>query len=207
MSINIIGIAGYMGSGKSTCIEMLLKNATAVFDADILAKEFMCNDLSIMEKMISEFGADIYQNKMIDFKILGKIVFNDCVKLRKLNKIVHPPFVEYLRMLIDKKVQEHGDQVILLDAALIPLWKIESWFDHLIWVDASNEVRLMRLSEKYRGTIKIDELNRRINEQQCLFGKSDSYKWNTIQNNLSIDEYKNSCFQLFYNLSLKIMQS
>lgn len=200
MSINIYGIAGYMGSGKSTCIKMLSKNITTVLDADILAKEFMCNDPLIIDRLSSEFGSDICKNQGIDFKALGKIVFNDSAKLCKLNEITHPPFIEYLRKLIDKQAQEHGDQVIFLDAALIPLWKIESWFDHLIWVDASPEVRLIRLVEKYKGTIQKDEINRRIFEQMCLFKRTDSFKWNVIQNNLSIDELKNECFKFFYNL-------
>lgn len=199
MSINIYGIAGYMGAGKSTFTEIFSKKATSILNVDAIAKEFMQNDLSIKTNLISEFGNDICQNGSINSKALGMMVFNNSDNLQKLNNIVHPPIIEYLRRLIDDKVRIHTDQLILVDAALIPLWKIESWFDTLIWVETDSEIRLQRLLGKYAGTITEADLRRRITGQEQLFSCSAQYKWVKLVNNATKDVFRNECFELLYN--------
>jgi dephospho-CoA kinase len=133
MSIIRIGIAGYMGAGKSTCIHLLSKENTVLIDADSQAKWLMENDQSIKNALFMQFGDDIKENDAVDFKKLGKIAFSSLVQLQKLNKIVHPPLVAHLYSLIVKEGYENKIEQIILDAALIPLWHIENWFDFLLW--------------------------------------------------------------------------
>ena len=48
--------------------------------------------------------------------------------------------------------------MVVVDAALIPYWGIEDWFDYVIWVDAAWEVRLDRM--KKRGYNEADIVQR-----------------------------------------------
>lgn len=188
MSIVRIGIAGYMGAGKSTCIHLLSKENTILIDADSQAKWLMENDLSIKNALFMQFGDVIKENDAIDFKKLGEIVFSSLVDLQKLNKIVHPPLVAHLNSLIVKKTYDNNIQQIILDAALIPLWQIENWFDCLLWIESPHKIRLSRLVKKYLGKIGIDELERRMKLQEALFTPPDIYNWSFIRNSGEIDD-------------------
>ena len=196
MSAKKIGIAGYMGAGKSTCVRLLANESTVVINADEHAKELMQRDESIRQSLFCHFGSAIQDDGRINSKALGKIVFETPSELDALNAIVHPPLIIYLKKYLQEKSLEPGVTKVLLDAALIPLWKIENWFDCLIWVDATREVRLRRLYERLRGAMSETEIVQRMNEQEKLFKKSENIKWIEIPNNGNIAELENICHNL-----------
>lgn len=182
-----IGIAGYMGAGKSTCIHLLSKENTLLIDADSEAKCLMENDQIIKNAIFSQFGNDIKENDTINFKKLGKKAFSSLIDLQKLNEIVHPTLIAHLNGLILKRSYENKIKQIVLDAALIPLWHVENWFDYLLWIESPHEIRLNRLVKKYLGKIGIDELERRMKLQEALFAPPDIDNWIVIQNRAEID--------------------
>jgi dephospho-CoA kinase len=188
MSIIRIGIAGYMGAGKSTCIHLLSKENTVLIDADSQAKWLMENDQSIKNALFMQFGDDIKVNDAVDFKKLGKVAFSSLVQLQKLNKIVHPPLVTHLNSLIIKEDYENKIEQIILDAALIPLWHVENWFDYLLWIESPHEIRLDRLVKKYLGKIEIDELEQRMKLQEALFAPPDIDNWTVVRNCGKLDD-------------------
>jgi dephospho-CoA kinase len=57
---------------------------------------------------------------------------------------VHPRLIT----LLDEKLYGAENTLCILDAALIPLWQIEKWFDILIWVRSGFDIRLKRLVSK-----------------------------------------------------------
>lgn len=141
------GIAGYSGSGKSTVARLLAASASspaALIDADTEAKKFISHDRAIIRRLVAVFGGSILEKDELKFSALGKMVFSSKEQLLQYNAIVHPPFYPQLRSLVDKQ----GDKRVILDAALIPLWGIESWFDTCIWVHASFATRLLRVKSR-----------------------------------------------------------
>lgn len=142
------GIAGYSGSGKSTVARLLAAAASSpaalVIDADTEAKKFISGDRALIRRLVNVFGDSIHDNNGLNFSALGKIVFSSKERLLQYNAIVHPPFFPILRELID----EHPEKQVFLDAALLPLWGIESWFDCCIWVQASFATRLLRVKSR-----------------------------------------------------------
>jgi dephospho-CoA kinase len=196
MAIIRIGIAGYMGAGKSTCIQLLLKENTLLIDADAQAKWLMQNDQIIKNAIFMRFGNDIKENNNIDFQKLGKIAFSSLDKLQKLNEIIHPPLIAHLNALIFNGNFQPKLEKIILDAALIPLWHVENWFDYLLWIESPREIRMNRLVNKYMGKIKIDELKQRIMLQERLFIPPDTDKWITIRNRGEITDMENHFKQL-----------
>ena len=80
-------VTGSIGSGKSTFLKLIKDRGYGVIDADLIAHkqlEIIKNDI------VAEFGEQILTNKKIDRKKIGEIVFNDDLKLKKLEAILHP---------------------------------------------------------------------------------------------------------------------
>ena len=77
-NLTTLGIAGMMGSGKSTALEFFKKKGFATYDLDIEAKKLLKKDTVIYKKIIKVFGERILnKNKAINKKKLRGIVFNN----------------------------------------------------------------------------------------------------------------------------------
>jgi dephospho-CoA kinase len=174
-----IAIAGYMGSGKTTCSKFLDRLGCVVINADGEAKQIMNQSDEIKDSLTRVFGTDIVVKSEIRYSLLGSVVFNTTGAIEKLNKIVHPTLIKHLQ----DRIFSTQEKIAVLDAALIPLWRIESWFDHRLWIDADFEVRLHRLYNlRSKGGIEMHEYARRMKIQEELFQKPSKDLWNYIPN-------------------------
>lgn len=188
--ITRIGIAGFMGAGKTTCARFLSSTHQLssrdipIIDADKEAKRFMQSTSSIKENLIGAFGPTVVKQGFISFPILGAIVFNSLKNLQTLNTIVHPSLVKKLKELVFSQ----PTPCVILDAALIPLWKIEEWFDLLIWVHASFKKRYERLRGK--SALFHADLMRRIDLQQAIIDEPKGPPWKIISNEGTPDDLK-----------------
>ncbi len=174
-----IAIAGYMGSGKTTCSKLLAGLGGVVIDADKEAKLIMNQSDDIKNSLTRTFGPDIVVHGEIHYSLLGNVVFTSIGAIEKLNQIVHPLLLKH----INDRILSCSDQIVVLDAALVPLWRIESWFDYRLWIDADFEVRLHRLYNlRSKGSIEIHEYTRRMKLQEELFQKPSKELWEYIPN-------------------------
>ncbi len=81
---------------------------------------------------------------------------------------------------LSRTVQQARESGCILDAALIPHWGIESWFDVLCWVESPFEQRLARL--KARSSLAEEEIRKRMCMQQELFSEPSGNAWVRIPN-------------------------
>src|SRR5699024_5105944 len=87
----VIGLTGSIATGKSTIAKMFKELNIDVIDADLIAREVVEVDQPAYLEIIQEFGEEIlYENKELNRKALGNIVFKDGEKRKKLNSIIHP---------------------------------------------------------------------------------------------------------------------
>lgn len=179
----IIGIAGYSGSGKSTLAKIVAERHNyQLIDVDALAKEIMSESINIRQDLQKAFGADVFHKGRINFCYLGEKAFKNRNSILTLNSIVHPILIDELKKHIDNGSKDG----IIIDAALISYWKIEEWFDFLIWVRLSREKRLNRIENRVKD-IQREELEKRFIIQESLFSEP-SGKWNTIENSSDIED-------------------
>jgi dephospho-CoA kinase len=122
----VIGLTGGIASGKSTVSSLLRDKKVAVVDADILAREAVQPGKAALKKIVKYFGPSVLlADGSLDRKKLGSIIFNDEVKRKKLNSIVHPA----ISRAILWRVLSHwirGDKACVLDVPLLiegGLWK------------------------------------------------------------------------------------
>jgi dephospho-CoA kinase len=182
-----IGIAGYMGAGKTSVSHMLSDHGIRLIDADQEAKNMMNSDFAIQRKLAVAFGESVFEKGRISSSALGAIAFSTIRQLELLNSIVHPVLLEKLHALIFSG----PDAVVALDAALIPLWHIDDWFDVRIWVDASVETRMDRLKKK-NIVNNIDRIRERMAMQEMLFSPPSENRWIYVKNDNGLEELKSN---------------
>lgn len=86
-----IGITGGIGTGKTTVCKVFETLGIAVFYADLVAKQLMNTDLSLIEGIKKKFGTASYTPAgALNKKFIANIVFNDALALQQLNALVHP---------------------------------------------------------------------------------------------------------------------
>ncbi len=178
-----VGIAGHMGSGKSEAADALKEFDPVIIDADAEAKSLMSENAELKSYLTRSFGSDILSGKRVDFPVLGHRAFASRERLAALNRIVHPPLVQRLRQAVGRC----GRPLCILDAALIPLWDIEDWFNVLLWIRAPYAVRLSRL--KRSVSLSEEELTRRMDLQESMMPPPTSPPWSVVSNEGSLGQF------------------
>ena len=159
----VIGLTGSIGTGKSEAARQLEILGASIISADQVGHEAYTPNTEAWEQVVAAFGDDILQDdKDIDRRKLGAIVFSDPSQLEKLNSIMHPRMA---RMVSDKieVLRGQGVKVVVVEAALL----FEAGWDALVeevWVtDTSEDIVVGRLKE--RNGLSEEEAKKRINSQ------------------------------------------
>lgn len=161
--MKVIGLTGGIASGKTTVSTYLKSKGYKVIDADLISRDIYHIGKEAYRKIIEEFGEGILDNQRnIDRKILGSIVFNDKYKLSKLNEITHPIIVnEILRKIEEIKLK--GEKICFVDAALLIEANLAKYVDEVWLVVVDEVVQLDRLMK--RDKLSFAEAKKRIESQ------------------------------------------
>ena len=145
----IIGIAGTIGSGKTTVAGILQDLGFKIIDADAIGHEIL-KRASIKKKIKKAFGSLILEDKgEIDRKKLGGIVFEDLQKLKELNSITHPKIFAQIKKQVARLRLSDNTAKIILESALLLGSGSKNIVDRIILVTASKEDIFRRLNGKY----------------------------------------------------------
>ncbi|MDO9541506.1 MAG: dephospho-CoA kinase [Kiritimatiellia bacterium] len=140
-------VTGGIACGKSSLGEMLRKLGAGVIDADEVCHELLRKSKPLIDRIVSAFGAGILnRNGGIDRRILGRIVFNDDKKRKKLNALVHPK----ARRVINAWLKMQGARVSVA-VAIVPLAYEAGWergWDAVVCVAAPLSTQIARLKRK-----------------------------------------------------------
>jgi len=153
----IIGITGSFGSGKTTVANMFKKYGFKVINVDKLYHGIYNKDNSLKNKIQKEFGT-INRNQ------LKKIVFNDSIKLKKLNNITHPIIIKAIKKEIKKTINNKKN--IVIDVPLLFEARIQNMFDKIIVVKCNKKEQIKRILKKKKYSKK--EINNIITSQMPL---------------------------------------
>lgn len=126
----MIVVTGRSGVGKTLLLhKSSVKN---VHYMDDIVKDFYKKNCKLYWDIKEEFGSSVVDFSKVDTSKLGKIVFNNPKKLKKLDFIVRPYIEMYLNVLKQDK-----DNVHIVEMAVY--LKLESWykkyFDKIILID------------------------------------------------------------------------
>lgn len=154
-----IGLTGGIGSGKSTVAKVFQTLGIPVYYADDAAKELMNNNEGLKQQIILHFGEDVYENKVLNRKLLAQKVFNNPTQLHLLNSLVHPATIQAAE---DWFVQQTAPYCIK-EAALIFESGSQQNLDFVIGVYTPTTIRLQRVMQRDKAT--KEEVQQRMDKQ------------------------------------------
>ncbi|ASF40126.1 dephospho-CoA kinase [Halobacillus halophilus] len=181
----VIGLTGSIASGKSTVSQMFSRFNIPVVDADRLSRKVVEPGESAYNKIVEAFGFQILQDdRTIDRKRLGKIIFSDEEKRQQLNSIVHPQVRQ--EMLEEREAYKaEGYPAVVLDIPLLFESRLTSYVDRVMVVYVDEETQLNRLME--RDQSEREEAEERIQAQLSVTEKAKMADA-VIDNNGSVEE-------------------
>ncbi|MDA8948541.1 dephospho-CoA kinase [Flavobacteriaceae bacterium] len=141
--MKIIGLTGGIGSGKSTLMRWLQSKGIPCFESDKVGKELLNTELK--QKIIDNFGSQLYVTGNLDRKQLAELVFNDTAILKKLNKIVHPAVGNAFKKF---KEENKAAPIIIKESAILFEEGIYKKCDSVILVSATQEERISRVMQR-----------------------------------------------------------
>ncbi len=158
-SVQVIGITGGTGSGKSEAARRFEELGFPVIDADRIGHEVLEPGGEAAPAVMAAFGPGILSAGQIDRKKLGARIFAEPEARQQLNAITHPCIKREIKRRI-KALAAQGHRTVFLDAALIAeSGEREQCLDGLILVTCPESVRLQRLMET-RGLARDEAMAR-----------------------------------------------
>ena len=158
--MKIIGVTGGVGAGKSTVLNYLEKRYGAkLILADLVGHEVMEPGHEAYEQVVKVFGQEIVsEDKTIDRKALGAIVFADEKKRMILNRIIHPAVRQEILRRLEEAELLHLSYVVV-EAALFLEENYDAFCNETWYIYTSEDNRRLRLKES-RGYSdeKIDRM-------------------------------------------------
>ena len=151
-----IGITGGIGAGKSTISGIFKVLGIPVYNADVRAKHIMNHDSQLIQKIIENFGSDLYHNGELNRKKLAKLVFDDSNALERLNQLVHPAVRRDYEEWLD---QYKNSDYTIKEAALLFESGSYKELDQTILVYAPLATRINRVLLRDENRSKMDIQN------------------------------------------------
>jgi len=163
--MEIIGLTGGIGSGKSTVAKIFSRLGADVIDADKIAREIVEPGKITWKRLVSEFGKEMLNDdETLNRSLLAKVVFEDKTKRARLNSIMHPRIQEEIISRIDKYRSDNKAKVVIIEAALLVERKgLLKLLDKLIVVSVDEKSRISRI--KKRDNLSSEEILSRIRSQ------------------------------------------
>ncbi|ELK47271.1 dephospho-CoA kinase [Halobacillus sp. ACCC02827] len=148
----VIGLTGSIASGKSTISAMFKELGIPVVDADVISRKVVEPGEAAYTRIVEAFGSDILlEDRTIDRKKLGGVVFSNEEKRKELNGIVHP---EVRKEMVRQRecYKEEGHRAVVLDIPLLFESKLTDYVEKTLVVYVEEETQLRRLMERDQST-------------------------------------------------------
>ncbi|WP_099298882.1 dephospho-CoA kinase [Corynebacterium dentalis] len=149
-----IGVTGGIGSGKSTVSQRLQDLGAVIIDADKVAREIVKPGQPALKELDAAFAGVLNEDGTLNRAELARQAFATPEATEKLNSITHPRIRERTNALF-AQAEQAGEDVVVYDMPLLIENGETSRVDHVLVVDAPDEVRVRRLVES-RGLDESD---------------------------------------------------
>lgn len=136
-----VAVTGNIGSGKSYVCGLFKDLGIPVFDSDYEAK-LLYDRPEVRQKMVERFGENIYRpDGSLDRALMASKVFGDACALGFVESVLYPVLNDWF----DEWASQQSSPYVIYESALIFEKHLESMFDVIVVVAASEPVRIRRV--------------------------------------------------------------
>jgi dephospho-CoA kinase len=181
----VIGITGAIGSGKSYVCNIFSRCGIYVVDTDSVVRNTLMYYIPVATQVMKTFGDDSYINGKLNRDKLNKILYDNSKNLEKINNIIVPYLMEYVKNIIQT------NKNILIECPILFNTDMYKLVDVSILVVCDMESRLRRLKERYDDDSEL--IMNKINSQTFDESKADYI----LTNNKQIEKQIEKLFKKF----------
>lgn len=142
--MQIYGLTGSSGAGKSTAATYFLEHGFGWVDADAVYRELCTSGSALLAELQEAFEDILTKDGALDRPALARIVFSDSEKLKELNCITRSHIWEESQHRF-KDLEQQGIQKVLFDAPTLFQVGLEPYCSAVIGVIAPRNVRIARI--------------------------------------------------------------
>ena len=191
-SMEIVGITGGSGCGKTTALNVLKDMGALIVDADEVYHT-LCRESEEMKNELEERFGKVYKDGTLDRKALGAVVFASPEALKDLSKITH----KYVSAEMANRLERHamnGGKLAAIDAIALLEGAFAKRTVFNVAITAPTEDRVQRLLK--REGITEEYARSRIAAQHTneYFEANCDY---TLHNGGTREEFESVCKKFF----------
>jgi dephospho-CoA kinase len=144
--MKVIGVTGFIGSGKTTVCKELEKLGVFYIDSDLIVHDLYEAGKEGARKIELFFGEDyLKKDGSVNRRKLKKVVFGDIRKLKILNNLIHPLVCAEIERVLKKSDAE----ICVIEAVYFEKKNLGRFIDKLVWVEGRNvDEKISNLQEK-----------------------------------------------------------
>lgn len=175
----IIGLTGYIMSGKSMISQYFAEHGAAVINCDKLEHDVYEPGKECHAKIVAHFGNGILSDgHRIDRNKLEAIVFADGEKLAELHQIIWPEMIAEMNRQIEKIRIEKTHDIVMIESE--------------IFMQTTNLKQIMH--ELWSMILPVEEVLRRLIKRNGLTEEQAKQRVNTQTSNEDLVEKSNVVF-------------
>jgi dephospho-CoA kinase len=163
--MEVYGLTGGIGSGKSTVAHLLEDYGIPVVSADELSRMVVAPGSHGLADVVAAFGSEVLDDKgELDRKKMGQIVFTTPERRRQLEAILHPRIRERYEQVLDA-LEKAGHRIMVYEVPLLFEKKLDEQDEMtaVILVTATADTRIARVKE--RDALTTDDVLARMATQ------------------------------------------
>lgn len=136
-----IGITGNIGSGKSYVCKIFENLGIPVFYSDDETKKLYLIS-AVKELMIKRFGEEVYfEDGTLNKKLLSYHLFKNKEAMKFIESVLYPALNQHF----DEWCVQQTTPYVLYESAILFEKNYQKFFDKIIFVSASEDIRLQRV--------------------------------------------------------------
>jgi dephospho-CoA kinase len=165
-----VGLTGGLATGKSFIGRTLAGFGCHLISADELGHQALAPGGDAYQPVLDEFGGAILrEDKTIDRRILGAIVFERPDRLARLNELVHPVIFRRQEELIAQYSSQDPGGIVVVEAAIMIESATHTRYQKLIVAVCTEEQQIERAMR--RDSLTREQVVARIRRQLPLAEK------------------------------------
>jgi len=143
--VEVYGLTGGIGSGKSAVADLLEQYGVPVVSADELARVVVARGSEGLHEVVQAFGAEVLdEHGELDRRKMASIVFQDPAQRQRLEAILHPRIRERYEQVLDA-LEKAGNDVAVYEVPLLFEKNLQGDMKAVILVTADEATRIARV--------------------------------------------------------------